>query len=774
MHLNKAIGSIVWIICSFFLFYGQAIGQTRPIGTWKTYVSFLEGRGGAEKGDDIFVMTGGGIYSFNKNSGEINSYSTVEGLSSLAGSAIYYAPETDRIYLGFEDGTINFFQDPEDLSFLTDIQRNRTFPVKEIKDFYEANGFLYVATGFGLVIFNQETGLPVTDIAQIADNPSNQAVSSVTVFGGRIWITLESGGLYSIDENFPNPRDPSAWTAYEGGAVLTDPALAYEVGSNNLGLYVLTPSSFYASTDGVNWSIPDTKLEKAWDNLYVGWNQVGVSSANQVIVRNDLGFSDEYYLNSNVSGVVLTSSRLYYNVTLNGGLDIFNAFDVSNVIPEGPKTSEVAQMAAGDGHFYIAPRGYGNNFIPTGSSAGIYYYNNDQAKWTIMDTFNNKLPTDVGYAIARVFYDENTQKAYAGSWGQGVLELQDSIVVAGYTCEDGLPTIDGVCGVNKNNFNTRTSGLGTDANGNLWVSFDDAKPPLAVRTPEGEWATPPANLFPNDFRAVNMIVDDLGSKWMIVKDKGLMVYTQNEDPTNFEGGQVVILRNSAGQGGLPSNQVFSIAKDLDGTIWVGTSAGVTVYYDPFSISQGAVVDATQPILDGRRLLALTSVFAIAVDGGNRKWFGTNEGVFLINEDGDDQILQFTTENSPLPSNEILDITIDNSTGEVFIATDKGVLSYWGDATTGSRTCEEVLVYPNPVTPQHDGNIIIQGSSINSTVNIVSVSGLLVRKLEAQGGTASWDGTDVRGNKVKSGVYLALIANENGENACVGKFTVISD
>ncbi|MCI4666917.1 MAG: T9SS type A sorting domain-containing protein [Bacteroidia bacterium] len=763
---------LLLILISVLFFEANVISQTRPIGSWKSYLSLREGRAGAEKGDEIFVLTTGGLYSYNKISEEINSYSTVEGLSSLNGTAIYYAPETDRIYLGFTDGTINFFEDPGELKFLTDIRRNQTFPNKVINDFFEADGFLYVATGFGLVVFNQETGLPVTDIAQFADNAANQSVNSVTVFGDRIWITLENGGLYFVDKNFPNLRDPSAWTAYTANSNLTEPELVTEVASNNKGIYVINPISFYASTDGFSWESTDSNLERSWEKLHVGFDQVGVSGGSQVMVRNAVGTLDIYSLATNVADVVLTTSRLYFNVTISNGLDIFDAFQRKQVLPEGPKTNETAEITAGNGRMYIAPKGFGPNFVPTGSSAGIYSYSNASQSWTILDTIKGSLPSIVGYGIARIVYDQNSGKTYAGSWGQGVIELEDTTVTDFYTCEEGLPTIDGVCAIEKVNFNTRTSGLAVDPNGKLWACFDDARPPLAVRNEDGSWATPPPNLFPTDFRATNMIIDDWSSKWMVIKDKGILVYTENNTPDDPLDGEVLFLRNSTGQGGLPSNQIFDLAKDQDGFIWVGTSKGAAVFFDPFSISQGVIVDATQTILDGRRLLALTSVFAVAVDGGNRKWFGTNEGVFLISEDGDEQIQQFTTENSPLPSNEIIDITIDQSTGEVFIATDKGLVSYWGDATEGSRECEDVLVYPNPVTPDHDGDIIIQGSSRNSTVNIVTVSGTLVRKLTAQGGTAVWDGRDVRGNRVKSGVYMALISDDNGENACIGKFTLI--
>ncbi|MEM7656470.1 MAG: two-component regulator propeller domain-containing protein [Bacteroidota bacterium] len=219
--------------------------------------------------------------------------------------------------------------------------------------------------------------------------------------------------------------------------------------------------------------------------------------------------------------------------------------------------------------------------------------------------------------------------------------------------------------------------------------------------------------------------------------------------------------------------MFSLAKDKDGFVWVGTAKGVTVFFDPFSISQGQIVDASPPVFDRTALLKNSTVTAIAVDGGNRKWLGTEDGIFLVSENGDELIEQFTEENSPLLSNRINDISIDETTGLIFIATDKGLMSFQGDAVEGEERCTDVLVYPNPVFTDFQGQITIRGTTAESKVKITTVSGALVKEVDSLGGVATWDGRDVYGQQVRSGVYLALIADRNGENACIGKFTVIA-
>jgi hypothetical protein len=322
---------------------------------------------------------------------------------------------------------------------------------------------------------------------------------------------------------------------------------------------------------------------------------------------------------------------------------------------------------------------------------------------------------------------------------------------------------------------TRVSGIDRDLNGNLWVSIDRAIPPLVVQTPEGEWFEVAADQFPTnpeDNHITDLIVDQLGTVWMVNYNRNLWAYSSNGTPDDWQDGKLLTFLTGINQGGLPSDQVFAVAEDQEGFIWVGTAQGVSVIFDPFTVSRGQVVDGSEPIFGQRRLLENTSINAIAVDGGNRKWIGTNDGVYLVSENGDDVIQEFNTDNSPLISDQVTDVSIDPSTGEVYFATAKGLISYQGDAVAGNAQCEDVLVYPNPVFTDYGGDIAIRGMSEGSTVKITTVSGLLVTELESLGGLATWDGRDHRGRKVRSGVYLALISDRNGDSACTGKFVVI--
>ena len=164
----------------------------------------------------------------------------------------------------------------------------------------------------------------------------------------------------------------------------------------------------------------------------------------------------------------------------------------------------------------------------------------------------------------------------------------------------------------------------------------------------------------------------------------------------------------------------------------------------------------------------------AVDGANRKWVGTeNSGVFLISENGTEQLLNFTKNNSPLPSNSVTCISIDHATGEVYIGTELGLVSYIGDATAGDQTMNKVKIYPNPVRESYDGDIYIQGLVSDAIVKITDVSGNLVRTITANGGTAVWDGRNTYGERVQTGVYLIYISDETATYSAIRKIVFIN-
>jgi ligand-binding sensor domain-containing protein len=228
--------------------------------------------------------------------------------------------------------------------------------------------------------------------------------------------------------------------------------------------------------------------------------------------------------------------------------------------------------------------------------------------------------------------------------------------------------------------------------------------------------------------------------------------------------------------GLPSTSFYAIAKDREGRIWVGTETGVAVYDDPATVFSGTERFRTPNVVrgpgTGYSLLYSDVVTAIAIDGANRKWFGTNNGLWLFNAEGDESLQHFTMANSPLPSNKIVDVAVNDRTGEVWVATDAGVVAYRGSATVTEDKPTCAKVFPNPVRRDYAGQVGISGVANNAEVKITDVSGTLVYQTRATGGTVVWNLADYNGRKVQSGVYLVLTSDGQGQNGCIAKVAVI--
>jgi len=273
-------------------------------------------------------------------------------------------------------------------------------------------------------------------------------------------------------------------------------------------------------------------------------------------------------------------------------------------------------------------------------------------------------------------------------------------------------------------------------------------------------------------------VDNFGNPWVTRARAqgvgGLVAYdTASQKPFYFSTAN-----------GLPDNSLYAVARDRVGDIWVGTAAGVAVFNDPSQLVSAASQNAalasgfTLPYAQSGSGLYPTlyneTVRCIAIDGANRKWFGTPNGLWLFNPTATEALLHFTTANSPLPSNSIVDVAVNDKTGEVFVATDAGLVSYQGSAsvTDGAPSCAQVS--PNPVRPEFAGTVGITGVANNAQVRITDVAGHLVYSTRAAGGTVTWNLADTAGRRVRSGVYLVLTSDADGKNTCISKVAVLSN
>ena len=394
--------------------------------------------------------------------------------------------------------------------------------------------------------------------------------------------------------------------------------------------------------------------------------------------------------------------------------------------------------------------GYSSTFTPLGIPGNIDRFND--GAWSTQSSSMLDL-TDITF-------DSNSDKKYLASFGYGVEE---------WNAENSIQIFDETNSslVNTNSpgrFVTVTAVRKTDEG--LWVANYGASQSLHLMDDDNSWTSysfsPIASRYP-----LKMDVDFYNNVWLVPNPNqggGVVVYNKDENRSAY-------LTDVEGSGGLPSKSVLSITVDREGFVWLGTEEGVCYFADPSSaLSPG--VNATRPIFEDRFLLRDDRVTAIAVDGGNRKWMGTERGVWLFSPSGEELIHNFTTDNSPLLSNVILDIEVNHESGEVFFATDQGLASFRSDATEGDFQFQGIKIFPNPVTGEFNGMVAISGLATDAIVKITDISGKLVWQSQANGGTASWNVRDFHGKRPSTGMYLVFSATADGSESVVGKIAIV--
>ena len=420
-----------------------------------------------------------------------------------------------------------------------------------------------------------------------------------------------------------------------------------------------------------------------------------------------------------------------------------------------------------DNTLYVAAGAVNSAWNYTYSPFGLFKFKNNY--WSFYNQYNYHA-LDTVNDILTIAQDRRNGDVYYGSFGGGLVRLSQNNTIRIYKQNSGLTPAIGDPG------SYRVSGLVYDTDDNLWISNYGAANVLVVKKADSTWKSfiPPFTLFDNSVSQI--LIDDANQKWVVSpKGNGLLCLNTGSNIDNTSDDRWKLFRSGNGNGNLPDNQVFCVTKDKNGLIWVGTSHGIALIPCPAEIFTSGC-EAILPIVQQGQfagyLLQNDEVTTIAVDGANRKWVGTHNGLWLLSEDGETVLSHLTEDNSPLLSNDIKYIVIDSKSGEVYIETFKGLCSYRGTATEGGDKNENVLVFPNPVPPGFTGMIAIKGLVNSAIVKITEMDGRLVYETRALGGQAIWNGKNYQGQKVSSGAYLILITDETNRQKLVGKIFFI--
>jgi ligand-binding sensor domain-containing protein len=377
---------------------------------------------------------------------------------------------------------------------------------------------------------------------------------------------------------------------------------------------------------------------------------------------------------------------------------------------------------------------------------------------------------------------KDPEHLYFSSWGKGVLEMQDNERVELWTHLNTNNHIQRLFYAPDPNYTSiRIGGSIFDKDGNLWIANGwNVDRPFVVRKSNGEWDSFSLdNISTNDDNGMGEIaIDKNDNKWIATRGDGIWIFNQGEDFDSNSDDKMLKFSTSENSGNLPNSRVNTIAIDKENVAWIGTKLGLVVFSDIDEMFDLNYYSAEPIIIEengvGKKLLGNQTINKIVVDGANNKWFATESGgVYYTSSNGQKTIHHFTEENSPLLSNQVLDLDIDPETGRVYFVTSKGLISFLGDATEGGSNFSKVFAYPNPVPPNFDGDIYIKGLTDKTNVKITDINGNLIFETTSQGGQAVWDGRSLSGYKAASGVYLVFAVSKDGTDTTVTKILIVN-
>lgn len=764
---NKKTLLFFFVFLNFFTF-GQniAIGQWREHLPYNSCISVTEGR------NKIYCASRNAIFSYNVLDNSFERISKVNGLSEVGINTISFYKEYDILLIAYSNANIDLIENNHIIN-ISDIKRKQISGKKYINKIRFHNQFAYLACSFGIIVLDL-TKKEIKDTYYIGPNGTSIEVFDIAFDDSNIFGATEKG-IYKASLNSPNLLNYESWVRMNN---ITQPAGKYtQMVYFGNKLYVnrsTTAADSMFVYDGVNWKIFEAGNGNKRFSIQNHFNKMVVCSLWNLDVFDESGAKIQH------AGIYVPNDATcdaYGSVWIadqSDGLIKFSSYSMENIIPNSPRSSNVNAMDVQGSKLWVAPGGKDDTWTRLYNNDGVYSFIDE--KWNALGYGKSPAIDSVRDFISVAVDPTNPDKAYLGTWGNGLFEITGQEVTAVYNPQNS--TISNIEGF-ANMYWVGVGGIAFDKSHNMWVTSARTSNVLSVKKADATWKNFRFNLTGEKVVA-NIVIDDHDQKWMIMpRENSIIVFNDNGTIDNTADDKYKVLTPGSGYGNLRGNVIFSIAKDRDGEIWVGCDQGVEVFYTPENILNGGDIDAQQILLtqDGNAqyLLETEVVTAIAVDGANRKWLGTqNGGVFLMSPDGTTEVLHFTEENSPLLSNSITSIAIDQITGEVFFGTIKGIISYKGTATEGGEKFQDgVYAYPNPVNENYNGLIGIKGLVENADVKITDIAGNVVYKTIANGGQAVWDGKTITGNRATTGVYLVLCSSANGTEKLVTKILFVN-
>ncbi len=782
-NIIQKIGFILFTLGVSSVGFSQSI----PVGAWRVHLPYTRAISVAASNDLVYCVTKSSMFSYHKRDFSVTPMSKNTGLSDAGFSRIAWHKPTKTLIIAYSNANIDLLQDGE-IYNMPDIKR-LLLPIDKTINRITFNGDeAWLSCGFGIVVLDLKKR-EFKQTYQIGPGGTYLKVNDVKFFKDTVYAATDSGIFRAAFTDYL--PDYSNWKKWQDLPVseTTCNTLAFlkDIPFVNItGSAGLSDTLYYFHNN--EWKRYDTANIRKCHQLDVIDNKLIISleyyvqvlDTNLQIYRDifdySLGQPKQAYVEP--AEATLDDEGFLWIADYNIGLAfIYDQWAYGLITPNGPRTTQAFHMDASSGHIWVAPGAYNSTWTMAFNRDGMYHFNGNE--WKTVHYDNEPMLDTVFDIVCMAIDPSDPSKVYAGSWGQGLVLLKEGKPEKIF--DETNSTLMVPENTSSSYFRVPVGGLTFDDKGNLWISNAYTQKSLSVMKPDGTWysynISSPDNKM-DDKASGKIVVDRIGQKWVLVgRGHGIQVFNDNKTLWNTTDDKSANINGNIGQGALPSTLVTDIALDLDGRLWIGTDKGIAIIYAPENVFTGYSYDAQRILVnqDGydQYLLENETVTAIEVDGANRKWVGTEKsGVFLLSADGTSEIARFNDGNSPLLSNGIRSIVIDDLSGEVFFGTDNGIVSYRSDAVKAVETHTNVTVFPNPVNSGYAGVISITGLVRDADVKIRNMGGDVVYSTRSNGGMAVWNGRDLSGNRVASGVYVVFSSDSEGAETAVAKILFI--
>ncbi len=730
----------VALLCSFSFFAINGFAQEAniPLGAWRLHLNYSNIKSLAEIDDKVYGAADFGLMSFDSQEGSTGSLNKLNGLAGIGVNCLANDELKGILVIGYQDGTIDFLEgnkitNLETLKIATEITGSRA-----INHISISGNTAYASTDFGVVVLDIKKKEIRETWRDLGISGQTIKIRESAILKDSIFLATEAG-VWGGSLN-SNLLDFNNWKKFNSG-VFSSGVNVITVYNN--GIYTAVNGQSIFRKQGNNWikesflqNLTYTKLKGLGSKFFV----CSKAALWQIDSKGIVTEVKSKLLNQ-PNDVLEKGGNLFIGDNTNGLLLNSSSNSMTSFRASGPELNSFWRIAQAQNMTYSIGGGYTQSLAPLSGKGNVSVFAND---WS-----NAMLPigdiTDLDLS--------NSSEAFYSSFGKGIIKQNSEMAEFNYTTANSPLQSNYVTAIER-------------VPEGLWIANYNAGKPLQLLLADGSWESYSFPFLLSRF-PVDLIVDLNDNVWMPISATdggGLVVFNRNSNKS-------VYLTDQGGQGGLPSKKVSSITVDREGLVWVGTEQGVAFFSNPSAIFDGSV-NATKPIYDNRFLLRDEKITSLVIDGGNRKWIGTENGVWLFDPLGEELIYNFTTSNSPLLSSIIQCIGINNASGEVFFGTDKGLASFRSDATASSLNFDRVKIFPNPITAQFNGLVGIEGLTIDSIVKITDISGKLVWQVMANGGTASWNMRDANGRRVATGMYLVFSISADGSDRNVGKIAIV--